>query len=80
MKQIIQMEDNIVKDGFPLSYNFYMHVQARKFCPRKQNRDKVRCVALKCDVEFGATLTFTCNLSCVASLLFANINFTQARM
>ena len=35
MKQIIQMEHNKVKGGFPLSRNFYVRVHACKFCLRK---------------------------------------------
>ena len=30
-------------------------------------------------VERGLTFTFTSDLSCIASILFANVNFTQLR-
>ena len=34
---------------------------------------------LKREVERGSTFTLTSDLSCIASILFANVYFTQVR-
>ena len=34
---------------------------------------------LKREVERGSTFTLTSNISCIASILFANVHFTQVR-
>ena len=34
---------------------------------------------LKREVERGSTFTLTSDLSCIASILFENVNFTQVR-
>ena len=34
---------------------------------------------LKREVERGSTFTLTSDLSCIASILFATVNFTQVR-
>ena len=33
-----------------------------------------------CEVERDSTFTLTCDLSFIASILFANVNFTHVRM
>ena len=65
--------------GFPLSRNFYVRVHVRKFYSRKSNSGEMKSVELKREVERGSTLTFTCNLSSIASILFTKVRFTHVR-
>ena len=43
------------------------------------NRDKIKSAELKQEGERGSTSTLTSHLSCIASILFANVNFTHER-
>jgi len=63
--------------GFPLSHNFYVRVRARKFYWHKLNRGKVKKV-WSLNVKLSEVqLLFTRDLSSIASILFANVNFTH---
>ena len=57
-----------------------MHVNAPKFLSCKQNRGKIKSAELKREVEQGSTFTLTSDLSCIASILFANVNFTHVKI
>ena len=42
------------------------------------NRGKIKSDELKREVERGSTFTHASDLSCIASILFSNANFTHA--
>ena len=42
-------------------------------------RGKIKRAELKRESERGSTFTLTSDLSCIASILFANVNFTHVR-
>ena len=41
---------------------------------------RYKVLRLKSEVERGSNFTLTCDLSYIASILFANVNFTYVRM
>ena len=45
----------------------------------KKNKFKIKSAELKREVERGSTFTLTSDLSCVASILIENKNFTHER-
>ena len=45
----------------------------------RNNRGKIKSAELKREVERGSAFTLTSDLSCIASILFANVNFTHVR-
>ena len=42
-------------------------------------RGKIKRAELKRESERGSTFTLTSDISCIASILFANVNFTHVR-
>ena len=54
----------------------YTHVEFTRVIKMRQS---YRVLSLKVKLSKGSTFTFMCDLSYIASISFANVNFTHAR-